>query len=97
MNPYGKLHFISLHVGEFGGKTADIASRFRNENNVKTSETIIAEAIKDGNTKLAMVKLIHKPSVFARSLDKLLRDSNKETAEFIIKQFASIINKIDAK
>lgn len=92
-----KIAFHSLHVGEFGGKTADIASCFRNENNVKTSETIIAEAIKNGNTKLAMKKLINKPSVFARSLDKLLRDSNKETGEFIIKQFASIINKIDAK
>lgn len=44
-----------------------------------------------------MEKLIHKPSVFARSLDKLLLDSNKETDEFIIKQFSSIINKIDAK
>lgn len=92
-----KIAFHSLHVGEYGGKTAEIASRFRNERNVKTSETIIAEAIKKGNTELAVKKLIHKPSVFARSLDKLLRDSNKETAELILEQFDSIINKIDSK
>lgn len=92
-----KIAFHSLHVGEFGGKTAEIAARFRNERNVKTSETIIAEAIKEGNAELAVKNLKHKPSVFARSLDKLLRDSNNETGEFILKQFDSIINKIDSK
>mmetsp|Transcript_2990 Transcript_2990/g.2910 ORF Transcript_2990/g.2910 Transcript_2990/m.2910 type:complete len:509 (-) Transcript_2990:640-2166(-) len=92
-----KIAFHTLHVGEFGGKTAEVATLFRNNRNVKTSETIIAEAIKKGNTELAVRNLIHKPSMFARSLDKLLRDSNKETAEFILKQFNSVINKIDSK
>lgn len=92
-----KRAFHSLHVGEFGGKVAEIASRFRNEKNVVTSETVVAEAIKSGDVKVAVNKLVNKPSVFARSLDKLLRDSDRQTSAWVIKEFANVIEKVDSK
>ena len=81
VKPYAslwKIAFHSLHVGEYGGKVSEIALRFRNERNVHTEETIVAEAIKNGDFNVAVSKLIKKPSVFARTLDKLLRDSRAE-------------------
>lgn len=92
-----KRAFHSLHVGEFGGKVAEIAARFRNEKNVVTSETVVAEAIKSGDVKVAVNKLVNKPSVFARSLDKLLRDSNPQTSAWVIKEFAKVVEKVDSK
>lgn len=95
--PLWKRAFHSLHVGEFGGKVAEIAARFRNEKNVVTSETVVAEAIKSGDVKVAVNKLVNKPSVFARSLDKLLRDSDPQTSAWVIKEFAKIVEKVDSK
>lgn len=92
-----KRAFHSLHVGEFGGKVAEIAARFRNEKNVVTSETVVAEAIKSGDVKVAVNKLVNKPSVFARSLDKLLRDSDPQTSAWVIKEFAKVVEKVDSK
>lgn len=92
-----KRAFHSLHVGEFGGKVAEIATRFRNEKNVVTSETVVAEAIKSGDVKVAVNKLVNKPSVFARSLDKLLRDSDPQTSAWVIKEFAKVVEKVDSK
>lgn len=92
-----KRAFHSLHVGEFGGKVAEIAARFRNEKNVVTSETVVAEAIKSGDVKVAVNKLVNKPSVFARSLDKLLRDSDSQTSAWVIKEFAKVVEKVDSK
>lgn len=92
-----KRAFHSLHVGEFGGKVAEIAARFRNEKNVVTSETVVAEAIKSGDVKVAVNKLVNKPSVFARSLDKLLRDSDPKTSAWVIKEFAKVVEKVDSK
>jgi len=92
-----KRAFHSLHVGEFGGKVAEIATRFRNEKNVVTSETVVAEAIKSGDVKKAVEKLLNKPPVFARSLDKLLRDADTSTANWVIAQFASVADKVDSK
>lgn len=92
-----KRAFHSLHVGEFGGKVAEIAARFRNEKNVVTSETVVAEAIKSGDVKVAVNKLVNKPSVFARSLDKLLRDSDPQTLAWVIKEFAKVVEKVDSK
>ena len=45
-------------------------------------ETIVAEAIKNGDVYVAVSKLIKKPSVFARTWDKLLRNSNAEEYKF---------------
>lgn len=92
-----KRAFHSLHVGEFGGKVAEIAASFRNEKNVVTSETVVAEAIKSGDVKVAVNKLVNKPSVFARSLDKLLRDSDPQTSAWVIKEFAKVVEKVDSK
>lgn len=92
-----KRAFHSLHVGEFGGKVAEIAARFRNEKNVVTSETVVAEAIKSGDVKVAVNKLVNKPSVFARSLDKLLRDSDPQTSAWVIKEFTKVVEKVDSK
>jgi hypothetical protein len=49
VKPYAqlwKIAFHSLHAGEYDGKVAEIGSRFRNEGNVLTDETVVAEAIK---------------------------------------------------
>lgn len=92
-----KRAFHSLHVGEFGGKVAEVAARFRNEKNVVTSETVVAEAIKSGDVKAAVLKLVNKPSVFARALDKLLRDSDAKTAGWVVSEFAKVAEKVDTK
>lgn len=92
-----KRAFHSLHVGEFGGKVAEIASRFRNEKNVVTDETIVSESIKSGHMDVAVKKLIHKPSVFARSLDKVLRDVDNKTAFWILDEFKKVVSKVDSK
>ena len=76
---------------------SEIASRFRSERNVQTEETIVAEAIKNGDVNVAVSKLIKKPSVFARTLDKLLRDSSAEEYKFDIEGFESIVKKIESK
>lgn len=92
-----KRAFHSLHVGEFGGKVAEVASRFRNEKNVVTDETIVSESIKSGRMDVAVKKLIHKPSVFARSLDKVLRDVDNKTAFWILDEFEKVVGKVDSK
>lgn len=95
-----KLAFHSLHIGEYKSapKTTAIANRIRNEKNVVTTDTIICEAIKDGDVLTAMQHLSRKPSEFARSLDKLLRDSgDDETKAKVLTKFSEIIKNIDSK
>lgn len=99
VKPYSglwKIAFHSLHVGEYGGRVASVAKRFRNERNVATSETIICEAIKTGNVRLAVDQLVAKPSVFARNLDKLLRETN-EDVDYVILQFERVIDRTSSK
>lgn len=92
-----KRAFHSLHVGEFGGKVAKTAEIFRNERHIVTAETVVAEAVKNGNVGLAVEKLFNKPSVFARTLDKLLRDSDVRTADWVLSEFEKVSDKVDSK
>lgn len=93
------IAFHSLHISEYGGRSAKIAAQFRNERNVKTYDTIVSEDIKNGNVISAAQNLMLKPSVFARSLDKLLRDSigNKSFEIRVLRYFAEIATKIESK
>ncbi|KAK6205193.1 uncharacterized protein RJT21DRAFT_111724 [Scheffersomyces amazonensis] len=97
-----KLAFHSLHVGEFKHtRIPEIAQRYRNENNVHTLDTNYCEAIKEGKSKEAVDTLKIKPSVFARNLDKLIRDcfstKRNEDINEILDQFEKCISKIGSK
>lgn len=92
------LAFHSLRIGEYGRETARITNLFRNQTNVETFETKVCEAIKAKNVVKAAEKLRAKPSMFARSLDKLVRDSKSpEDLESILNSFSKIIDKISCK
>ncbi|KAK6205011.1 uncharacterized protein RJT21DRAFT_111551 [Scheffersomyces amazonensis] len=70
-----KLAFHSLHVGEYKHtKIPEIAHKYRNENNVTTYDTQYCEAIKKQDSLKAADVLKVKPSIFARNLDKVIRD-----------------------
>lgn len=93
-----KVAFHNLHVGEYGGEAARVASRYRKEKNVATFETIVAEAIKAGDIPLAISKLRSRPSLLARSLDKLLRDAGTaEQSAFVIAEFEKVVDKVETK
>lgn len=92
-----KRAFHSLHIGEY--KTwypalYEIAFKFRSENHVHTSATVVTEAIKLGDFSTAIEVLAKLPSQFARSLDKLLRDGNPE---IVLNEFGRIVSSIDSK
>ncbi|CAH2350784.1 hypothetical protein CLIB1423_02S05072 [[Candida] railenensis] len=93
------IAFHSLHISEYGGRCAKIAAQFRNERNVRTYDTWVSEDIKNGNVLRAAETLSMKPSVFARSLDKLLRDSlgNKSCETRVLRCFAGIAGNIETK
>lgn len=92
-----KRAFHNLHVGEYKYRypgVYKIAEQFRNQNNVPTSATVVAEAIKLGDYACATQLLAKTPSIFARSLDKLLRDG--DSAE-VLKCFRRLVGSIDSK
>lgn len=92
------LAFHSLHVGEFGGEVARIAKLFRNESNVVTFETEVCEAVKAHQVVVAAEKLCLKPSVFARSLDKLVRDADSQKdIGAILDIFFKVVSKVSSK
>ncbi|RLV92221.1 hypothetical protein JA1_003285 [Spathaspora sp. JA1] len=87
--------FHCLHVGEYGGKVNEIASRFRNENNVPTKNSKLSQAIQKGETDCAVGILKNLPSMFARCLDKLLRDALDD--EKTLTEFTKISQSVESK
>lgn len=93
-----KIAFHNLHIGEYKGKASEIAQIYRNESNVVTLETGIYENIKHRKMGLAARDLVLKPSVFARNLDKLLRDSRSPNEQQrVLKLFKKVLPKITSK
>ncbi|ANB12815.1 hypothetical protein AWJ20_1087 [Sugiyamaella lignohabitans] len=93
-----KRAFHSLHIGEYGGRAASIASKFRNTNNVHTPETAIAEALKGGVIHTAVEGLVRQPSVFGRTLDKLLRDcQNESDFDYVLGAFSRVVSSVETK
>ncbi|KAK6461399.1 hypothetical protein DFJ63DRAFT_314029 [Scheffersomyces coipomensis] len=103
IKPYSglwKLAFHNLHVGELKRtKVCAIAKQFRNTNNVPTLDTKYCEAIKKKQSIIAMNSLKVKPPIFARLLDKLIRDcyENDEELIMILQQFTISSKKINPK
>ncbi|EGW29962.1 uncharacterized protein SPAPADRAFT_158212 [Spathaspora passalidarum NRRL Y-27907] len=87
--------FHCLHVGEYGGKVNEIASRFRNENNVATKNTALCKAIEASDIDTAVKILKNLPSMFARYLDKLLRDSQHDQETLL--EFSNIAAGVESK
>jgi hypothetical protein len=92
-----KVAFHSLHVGEYGGRVAVIASKYRSMRSVPTEETAIAEALKISNVLAATELLKKKPPVMARTLDKLLRDSSDKDANIVLETFKEAAAKVESK
>ncbi|RLV91197.1 hypothetical protein JA1_004069 [Spathaspora sp. JA1] len=86
--------FHCLHVGEYRGKVNEIATRFRNENNVPTKNSKLYQAIEKGETDFAVGILKNLPSMFARCLDKLLRDASDEKT---LAEFTKISQSVESK
>ncbi|RLV95817.1 hypothetical protein JA1_000791 [Spathaspora sp. JA1] len=89
--------FHCLHVGEYKGKVNEIAAKFRNENNVYTKNTVLCQAIEKGETESAVGILKNLPSMFARYLDKLLRDCIDGSYEKTLKEFTNIAQSVESK
>ncbi|EGW35638.1 uncharacterized protein SPAPADRAFT_58847 [Spathaspora passalidarum NRRL Y-27907] len=87
--------FHCLHVGEYGGKVNEIATRFRSEKNVPTKNTPLCKAIENKDTDSAIRILKNLPSMFARCLDKLLRDSPDDKK--ILSEFSMIAVGVESK
>lgn len=92
--------FHSLHIGEYSKYPAiiSVAKSLRSNVNIKTVTTEYNEAIKAGNMVDAAKILVGAPPVFARNLDKMLRDSQGSLKQaMILEMFESVADKINTK
>lgn len=88
--------FHCLHVGDYSQTVFDIASKFRNNEKIKTFNSSIERFIRDDQI-ISIVKLLKtRPGEYARRLDQLIRLTNGRHAfrEIVLIGFVSIINHI---
>lgn len=85
-----------LHPGEYKNRFQNAYSAFstiRNEK-VKTFNSYVEEALKNGEYSAAAELLKQRPGMFARRLDHMVRSADNKTSSNIVKLFSTVADKI---